>query len=136
MATNTYTPKHHNKMTGRRAKTAKEALYNKIVCACGALFVLVCAIGIFGAASLDENPGPTTETPPATVATERTLPMPDVSDTEFNDALLELYDYDLRVERVDSPSADVPAGFVIDTDPPTGSDIAPGDVIVVVVSAG
>ena len=75
-----------------------------------------------------EIPTTTTTRPPGE------LPLPDVVGVEFNDALLELFDFDVRIEREDEPSDDVTEGVIISTDPEAGEMVSEEEVVLVIVS--
>ena len=77
-----------------------------------------------------EIPTTTTTRPPGE------LPLPDVVGVEFNDALLELFDFDVRIEREDEPSDDVAEGAIISTDPEAGEMVSEEAVVLVIVSSG
>ena len=77
-----------------------------------------------------EIPTTTTTRPPGE------LPLPDVVGVEFNDALLELFDFDVRIEREDEPSDDVAEGVIISTDPEAGEMVSEEAVVLVIVSSG
>lgn len=63
-------------------------------------------------------------------------PVPEVTELEVNEAILELFDWDLRFERVDRPDADVPVGFVIETNPSPGTRVSAESTVTIVVSTG
>jgi len=79
-----------------------------------------------------------TDPPPTTTTTvpPDAVPLPDVTSTEYNEAILILFDYDVRVERVEAADDDVAEGFVIATDPAPGEPVWPLRVVTVTVSSG
>jgi serine/threonine-protein kinase len=62
--------------------------------------------------------------------------IPNVVGSTFDDAATALRGLGLQVRRVDQSSATVPAGQVIDTEPPAGTLALPGLTVEVVVSTG
>lgn len=74
-----------------------------------------------------------------TTTTERPVgevPLPSVIGADFDEALLDLFDFDVRIEREDEPSDDVPEGFIISTDPRPGELVSEQDTVLVIVSSG
>ena len=62
--------------------------------------------------------------------------VPDIAGLEFNQALNELFELDFRTSRIDEPSADVPAGTVIRTEPAPGDELLEGSFVTIFVSSG
>ena len=62
--------------------------------------------------------------------------IPQVAGSSFDDAATALRGLGLQVRRVDRSSATVPAGQVIETEPPAGTLALPGLTVEVVVSTG
>jgi len=84
--------------------------------------------------------GATTTTIVATTTPARipagSFRIPDTTGMEYNAALIELLEFDLRVERVDVVDDDVPEGIVIRTEPAAGEVLSDGGVVAVIVSSG
>ena len=64
------------------------------------------------------------------------IAVPPLDGLEKDLAFVTLQDLDLKVSQRDQTSDAVPAGFVIGTDPPTGTMMQPGDFVTVIVSRG
>lgn len=86
---------------------------------------------------------PPNTTPPTTaiaITTTTTIPngrpVPDVVELDVNEAILVLFDWDLEIDRRDQHSDQLPAGSIIGTEPITGTMVAPGTVVTMVVSSG
>ncbi len=70
------------------------------------------------------------------IAQGTAIPVPEVVGLEYEEGAQILLDADLRPQPSSEVSADIPEGQIISTDPPAGITVAPGQVIIVVVSAG
>ncbi len=95
--------------------------------------------------ALPAEPVIVTTVPPSTTSTTSTTttstiangrPVPDVTELEVNEAILTLFEWNLEFEREDEPSDLVSEGFVIETSPAAGTQVAPNSVVTVVVSSG
>ncbi len=88
------------------------------------------------------TPSTTTAAPTTTIATTTTTtipngrPVPNVVELDVNEAILVLFDWDLEIDRRDQHSDQLPAGTIIGTEPITGTMVAPGTVVTMVVSSG
>jgi eukaryotic-like serine/threonine-protein kinase len=92
-------------------------------------------------ASPTPSPTPEATTPAATSALPTSfgpepVEIPQVAGSTFDDAATRLRALGLQVRRVDQSSATVPAGQVIDTEPPAGALALPGLTVDVIVSTG
>ena len=92
---------------------------------------------------IDSSLPATTTTTTSTTTTSTTTttipdgrPLPDFAGQSIDDAILELFDRNLTVSRIDGPSNGVPIGQVIGTDPPAGTIVAPETNVVIIVSSG
>lgn len=70
------------------------------------------------------------------VAQGTAIPVPEIVGLEYEEGAQILLDADLRPQPSNEVSASVPEGEIISTDPPAGITVAPGQVVIVVVSAG
>jgi len=77
----------------------------------------------------------TTTTTTSTIPTDA-LKMPDVIGLEYNEALLVIFDYDVTVDRLDTPSSEMPAGHVISTSPEPGDIVTESAIVRITVSSG
>ena len=82
------------------------------------------------------EPAATTE--PATPSETKppTVVVPPLVEVEYESASDQLIRLGLNPVRQDEPSTEVPAGLIIRTDPPGGTEVAVGSTIIVTVSSG
>ncbi len=81
----------------------------------------------------------TTSTPTTTTTTVPLVngrPVPDVVGLDVNDAIIELFDWNLQFTRDDEASDTIPVGVVIRSEPEAGTQVESNSVIVIVVSSG
>ncbi len=88
-----------------------------------------------------DSPGTTVSTTTAAPTTTTTTirsgrPVPDVTGITVDDAILTIFDWGLRIERVDEPNDEIPRGFVVRTNPAPGTVVSPQSVVTIVVSSG
>jgi hypothetical protein len=90
-------------------------------------------------------PAPTSAAPPTTTKPAPTTPqattsaavtLPDLKGTDPASAENTLKALGFKTNRRNEVSADVPAGFVVGTDPPAGTTVIPGATINIIVSTG
>jgi hypothetical protein len=84
------------------------------------------------AATITRPPPPTTPRVTVPVA----IAIPRVAGSDFETAAAALVALGFDVSRVDQPSATVPAGTVITTNPASGIQLAPGSTVELIVSSG
>lgn len=118
------------------------------------ILLLIFGLGVFLLLNggRGEPPAGVTTTPPRTTAarttaTQSTAPPPtttapaliqlrDYSGIDYDTVLAELNLLGMTVRRTEEPSATIPAGAVIRTEPAAGQDVAKGSKVKVVVSTG
>jgi len=85
-------------------------------------------------------PLPSTTTTTTTTTTTSIPPgsfrLPETTGMEYNAALVELLDFNLRVERVERADDNVAKGVVIETQPAGGDVLTGGSLVAVIVSSG
>lgn len=73
---------------------------------------------------------------PSEISPSNVREIPMFENTTRSEALTQLEDLDLDVQQIDRPDDEVPAGYVISTDPEGGTQVNVGDTITLFISTG